>query len=132
MIALVAGALLLLVRPSGEPTPAVRAEGRPAPRIAVGLPICVTNDVDHARERAARSFALYGHLPSYRAMLDREGVEGPADVAVAGDEETVAAELRRMADLGTTDLASPLFGSADERRRSFDLLASLAKEHGGD
>ena len=47
--------------------------GRPVPRIGVGLPVCVTDDVDAARAKAAEVFAIYGHLPSYRAMLDREG-----------------------------------------------------------
>src|SRR5207248_5065226 len=44
-----------------------------APRVAASLPICVTDDVAGARERAARDFQVYGFLPSYRAMLDREG-----------------------------------------------------------
>jgi len=35
-------------------------------------------------------FAIYGQLPSYRAMLDREGAAGPGDVAIVGDEDTVA------------------------------------------
>ena len=47
-------------------------------------PICVTADVDAARERAAKDFQMYGFLPSYRAMLDREGAAGPADVAIVG------------------------------------------------
>ena len=38
----------------------------------------------------AKTFAMYGQLPSYRAMLDREGVTDPADVAIIGDEDTVA------------------------------------------
>jgi F420-dependent oxidoreductase-like protein len=65
--------------------------GRPAPRVVVGLPVCVTGDADRARERAAKSFEMYGYLPSYRAMLDREGVAGPADVAVVGDGASIAA-----------------------------------------
>ena len=58
--------------------------GRPAPRIVVGLPIAVTGEADAARASAAHGFQVYGALPSYRAMLDREGAEGPADVAIVG------------------------------------------------
>ena len=58
------------------------------------LPICVTDDVDAARERAAKDFQMYGFLPSYRAMLDREGAAGPADVAIVGDEATVTQGAR--------------------------------------
>ena len=43
------------------------------------------------RRRARRPrkvFEIYGQLPSYRAMLDREGAAGPADVAIVGDERS--------------------------------------------
>ena len=100
--------------------------GRPAPRIVVGLPVCVTDDVDGARERAAKLFAMYGFLPSYRAMLDREGAEGPADVAIVGDEATVAAGLQRVAHAGATDFSAAEFAvDADEKRRTRELLRTL-------
>jgi F420-dependent oxidoreductase-like protein len=107
-------------------TAAAADAGRPAPRIVVGLPVCVTDDVDTARARAAQTFAMYGMLPSYRAMLDREGAEGPADVAIVGDESTVAAGIQRVADAGATDFSAAEFGGdADERRRTRELLRTL-------
>jgi F420-dependent oxidoreductase-like protein len=112
-------------------TQAARAAGRDRPRVVVGLPVCVTDDPEQVREAAAKTFVIYGQLPSYRAMLDREGADGPADVVVAGDEDAVAAQLRAIAEMGATDLATPLFGSPEERRRTLDLLSSLAKEHEG-
>ena len=100
--------------------------GRPAPRIAVGLPVCVTDDADGARARAAETFSVYGFLPSYRAMLDREGAAGPADVAIIGDEAAVAAGIQRVADAGGTDFSAAEFGgSTDERTRTRALLRSL-------
>ena len=53
-----------------------------------------------ARARAAEIFAIYGQLPSYRAMLDREGAAGPADVAIVGDEDTVGSQITALADCG--------------------------------
>ena len=100
--------------------------GRPAPRVAVGLPVCVTDDADGARERAAKTFEIYGMLPSYRAMLDREGAAGPADVAIVGDEATVAAGIKRVADAGATDFSAAEFAvDPEERRRTRELLRSL-------
>lgn len=110
-------------------TAAARDAGRPSPRIAVGLPICVTADVDGARERAAKNFGRYSQLPSYRAMLDREGVEGPVDVAVVGHEDSVASQIELLFDVGATEFVAALFGSAEERQRTQALLAELARRN---
>ncbi len=88
----------------------------------------MTADADAAREKAAGSFGFYNNLPSYRAMLDREGAGGPADVAVVGDEDQVAAELRRLGALGATELSLPVFGSSEERDRTIALLSALAHD----
>jgi len=106
-------------------TAAAQRAGRPAPQIATSLPVCVTNDVDAARQRAARDFQMYGFLPSYRAMLDREGAEGPADVAIVGDEAEVAEQVRALADVGVTEYIAAIFGSREERARTRALLTSL-------
>ncbi|MGZ6897204.1 MAG: LLM class F420-dependent oxidoreductase [Acidimicrobiia bacterium] len=107
-------------------TGAAADAGRPAPRVAVGLPVCVTDDVDGTRTRAAQLFSVYGFLPSYRAMLDREGAEGPADVAIVGDEAAVAAGIRRVAEAGATDFSAAEFAvTPDERSRTRALLRSL-------
>jgi 5,10-methylenetetrahydromethanopterin reductase len=99
--------------------------GRPAPRIAVGMPVCVTDDVDAARARAAEVFQVYGFLPSYRAMLDREGAAGPADIAIVGSEAEVQAGIQRVADAGATDFAAVEFGAGTDRTRTRELLRSL-------
>ena len=77
--------------------------GRPAPRIVCGMPICLTSDVPAAREHIASALQVYGMLPSYRAMLDREGVAGPADLALVGDEGVLRKELARLREAGVTD-----------------------------
>ena len=104
---------------------AADAAGRAAPRVAVGLPVCVTEDVSGARERAARAFVVYGTLPSYRAMLDREGAAGPEDVAVVGNEASVRDQLARIAGAGASDFVAAEFGSREERLRTRALLKTL-------
>ncbi len=109
---------------------AAASAGRPAPRVVVGLPIAVTREVAAARASAAKQFQVYGGLPSYRAMLDREGVEGPADVALVGDESAVGEGLRRLADAGATDFLAIPFrvqGDADAVERTRALLVRLAR-----
>lgn len=106
--------------------PAIReaaaAAGRPEPRIVAALPVCVTDDPDAERERAAKIFAMYGYLPSYRAMLDLEGVAGPANVAIVGDEATVVAGIERIRDAGATDFVAVPFAN---RHLTLDVVAAL-------
>ena len=106
---------------------ATAESGRPdAFRVVAGFPVCVTDDADAARERAANVFAVYGQLPSYRAMLDREGLDGPADLALVGDEKTVRADIERVAAAGATDFLAAEFGASDaETSRTRELLRSL-------
>ena len=104
--------------------------GRARPRIVVGLPIAVTRDVSAARASAGRQFQIYGMLPSYRAMLDREGAEGPADVAVVGEEAAVRDQLAALAEAGATDfLAIPfrVHGDDGALERTRALLVSMAR-----
>lgn len=112
---------------------AAAAAGRPAPRVVVGLPVAVTRQVANARESARRQFQIYGTLPSYRAMLDREGAAGPADVAIVGDESAVGAALERLREAGTTDFLTVPFaveGDADTFERTRSFAAMLARRTG--
>ena len=52
---------------------AAQQAGRPAPRIVCGLPVAVTRERAAARAAAARLLAQSSRLPSYRAVLEREG-----------------------------------------------------------
>ena len=103
---------------------AAEAAGKAAPRIVAGLPIAVTNDVAGAKEKIAKSLAIYGMLPSYRAMLDREGAAGPEDVALVGDEATVRAGIQRLRDIGVTDFNAAITPTSDGvAEATMDLLA---------
>ena len=104
---------------------AAKAADRPAPRILAAIPIALTNDSDKALEFCDRVFALYGTIPSYRAMLDREGVESPGDVALVGDEATLRAELQRLRDAGVTDFGASCFpGEEGAVPRTIEFLQS--------
>jgi F420-dependent oxidoreductase-like protein len=104
---------------------AASAAGKPAPRIVCGLPICLTDDVAAAREAIGKSLEIYGMLPSYRAMLDREGVAGPAELSMVGNAATLRAEIARLRNAGVTDFNAAIVtaggGSLDA---TLDLLQS--------
>src|SRR5580700_11058886 len=109
-----------------EVTAAARKAGRPAPRVVCQLPVCVTDDAAAARAAADKALAIYGQLPSYRAMLDREGAAGPGDVTIAGDEDAVAAQIAAVAEAGATDFVAVDISSGADAPRTRALLGSLA------
>jgi alkanesulfonate monooxygenase SsuD/methylene tetrahydromethanopterin reductase-like flavin-dependent oxidoreductase (luciferase family) len=89
------------------------------------LPVCVTDDPDGARARANRVFSIYGLLPSYRAMLDKEGAQEPGDIALTGDENAVAGQIGELAEAGVTDFVAAQFSRGDDAERTRALLKSL-------
>ena len=109
-------------------TEAAQTAGRPSPRVVCILPVCVTDDPDGARARANRVFAIYGQLPSYRAMLDREGAKEPGDVAITGNEDAVAAQISALVEAGVTDFVAGEYAHGDDQLRTRALLKSLARQ----
>ena len=59
-------------------------------------------------------------------MLDREGADGPGDVAFVGDESAVADQIHHLADIGVTDFTASPYGPDEDRARTMALLSELA------
>ncbi|MFJ1924962.1 MULTISPECIES: LLM class F420-dependent oxidoreductase [unclassified Streptomyces] len=109
-------------------TAAARNAGRPAPRIVALVHGVVTGDPDAARATATEQLAFYEQIPSYARVVELSGGKRAADVAVIGDERTVAAEVQRYRDAGATEVVfsgTDLAGEAD-RHRTWALLGELA------
>jgi F420-dependent oxidoreductase-like protein len=105
---------------------AAKEAGKADPAIVVSLPVCVTDDKAGAISRANELFSIYGTLPSYRAMLDREGAEGPGDIAIVGTEAEVRSRIEQLAEIGATDFTAAEFGSkGEEAEATRTLLASM-------
>jgi alkanesulfonate monooxygenase SsuD/methylene tetrahydromethanopterin reductase-like flavin-dependent oxidoreductase (luciferase family) len=95
--------------------------------VIVALPVVVTDEPESARTLIDEEFSIYPDLPSYRAMLEREGAQRPSDIALVGSASEVAAGLGRLAGAGATDFAAVLVGSADARRRTVEVLVASAR-----
>jgi F420-dependent oxidoreductase-like protein len=110
--------------------PAITAAsaGRPAPRVVAAVPGVVTADVDRAREAAATQTAFYNRVPSYRRVIELSGASTAAELVIIGDEETVAAEVRRYFDAGATEvvLTQTDLTTDEDRLRTWRLLGELA------
>ncbi len=108
-------------------TKAAGASGRPQPRIVAALPVAVTDDVDSARNRAANLFAIYGSLPNYQRVLEKEGAGGPKDVAIVGNEAQVEQQLRDMASAGATEFVAAAFPADGDAAASLERTKALMK-----
>ena len=69
----------------------------------------MTVDAEAALDRANKLFWHYAYLASCRSMLDLEGGDGPADVAIVGNEAQVERQLRASNDVSATDLLALVF-----------------------
>jgi F420-dependent oxidoreductase-like protein len=108
-------------------TEAAVAANRPAPRIIASLPICVTDDEERVRMRITRTLTMYGELPSYKAMFEREGVAEPGELALVGNASRVNELVGELAEAGVTDFAASEFTTnQQERDQTRDLLRSLS------
>jgi alkanesulfonate monooxygenase SsuD/methylene tetrahydromethanopterin reductase-like flavin-dependent oxidoreductase (luciferase family) len=88
--------------------------GRPEPRVVCALPVAVTDDVDRARKVASQVFAVYDTLPSYKTMMNREGVDGPGGIAIVGTEAEVRDQVAHLQSIGVTDFNAGIFTSDPE------------------
>jgi 5,10-methylenetetrahydromethanopterin reductase len=101
--------------------------GRGVGRVIAMLPVWVTHDRATASGFINERFAHTSQMPSYRAMLDREGVQRASDIAVCGDEDQVMRALLLLKAVGVTDLvAIEIARTGEERSRTRAVLAAFA------
>jgi len=107
-------------------TQAADGAGKPQPTVVGGYPIALTTNIDAAKAKIAEDLTIYGQLPSYRAMLDREGAEGPADIALLGDENHLRGQIDRLRNMGVTQFNAAIADvEPGVRERTLDFLASM-------
>ena len=102
--------------------------GRPAPRVIVGLPVCVHDDKAQATARAVQIFQGYGQLPNYRRQLDAEGLDQAGEIAVVGDEDDVTRQLQAYFDAGATEVIASVYPAGDDSRGSFARTTALLEK----
>lgn len=65
-------------------------------------------------------------------MLDHEGADGPAEIAIVGDEKALAEGLDRLRDAGVTDFDAAIVPVDDDAdARTLDFLASRLGDDAG-
>jgi alkanesulfonate monooxygenase SsuD/methylene tetrahydromethanopterin reductase-like flavin-dependent oxidoreductase (luciferase family) len=107
-------------------TKAADEAGRPRPRVIASLPVCLTGDVAAASERINKALAIYPTLPSYKAMMDREGAATPADVGLVGTRDLIVDGIGQLAAAGVSEVVVGAMGSREEQDATNALLSELA------
>jgi 5,10-methylenetetrahydromethanopterin reductase len=101
--------------------------GRAAPSVVCSIPCWVTDDPDSARSFIGTVLAGYAELPSYRAMLDLEGIHGLEELSFVGSEQEVRDGIGRVSEAGATDFTAVVMGGdPDEIAATRAVLAAAA------
>ena len=100
--------------------------GRAAPAIVCSIPVWVTDDPQPARDFLAVILSDYATLPSYRAVMDIEGVEGLGDLSIVGSEDQVREAIGLLKASGVTDFTPvPMGGNPDEQSHTMAVLGEF-------
>lgn len=95
-------------------------------QVYASICVSVTDDPAGLRDVLNQTYGPARDMPSYRAVLDREGFDNVGETAVVGDENAVRKQIQRFADAGTAELIAVPFGSDAEQRRTIALLGDIA------
>ncbi|MDM2174325.1 TIGR03564 family F420-dependent LLM class oxidoreductase [Mycobacteroides abscessus] len=108
---------------------AAERAGRPRPRVIAGVAVVVTSEPERVRALAIEDMAFYENIPSYRKVLDAEGVQHTGELAIIGDEQHVATELQRYFDAGATEVfaSHTELGGPQDEARTLALLGELSR-----
>jgi F420-dependent oxidoreductase-like protein len=110
-------------------TAAAERAGRAVPRVVAVLPVAVSAAPDRTLQRARTALGMYETLPSYRAMLDREGAETVADIAIVGTAAEVTDRIGALAEIGVTDfVAAEITGDPQEAEATREALRRVLAE----
>ena len=90
--------------------------------VSAAVSVCVTGDAEDARRRISEELAIYPTLPSYQAMVEREGVADMMDLVAVGDPDVVRAELARYAAAGADEIGIEILGNPEERERAWRMI----------
>ncbi len=116
--------------------------GRPAPPLIAHAPVCVTEDLDAARDGVRARLGYFPSIPFYANMFAEAGFSGTPDsgwtdemldqVLIAGDEDAVADRINTVLEWGATEiLATPIPCGDDPsatEERTLKLLAQIQKD----
>ena len=119
------------------------AAGRDAPPLIAHAPVCVTENLDAARDGVRARLGYFPANPFYANMFAQAGFPGTPDsgwtndmldeVLIAGDEQTVADRIATVFEWGASELLATPVPAGDDpaatEERTLKLLAYLQSDN---
>lgn len=96
--------------------------------VVAGVAVILTGSDEEsaaARSFANKALAIYPQLPSYRAVMDREGATEASDLVLIGNADVIAAGIERYRDAGASEIAVNMIGTPEQNDHAWELLAEL-------
>ena len=117
-----------------------RKAGRETPPMVVHAPVCVTEDIEAAREGVRSRLGYFPASPFYANMFVEAGFAPSPDsgwtdemldaVLISGDEDAVSAQIQEIFDWGGAEILASVVPAGDEEtaseRRTLELLGKLS------
>jgi 5,10-methylenetetrahydromethanopterin reductase len=104
------------------------AAGRARPTVVAAVPVMVTEDLAAARPHLDSYLGFHSAIDVYQAVVARERVSHPSEIAIVGDQAAVRAGIERFRESGVDEFAAAPFGTPDDKLRTCELLGELASE----
>jgi alkanesulfonate monooxygenase SsuD/methylene tetrahydromethanopterin reductase-like flavin-dependent oxidoreductase (luciferase family) len=122
-------------------TRGAESAGRDVPPLIAHAPVCVTDDLDSARDGVRTRLGYFPANPFYANMFAEAGFadtpesgwtnEMLDEVLIAGDEATVAERIQTVFDWGASELLATPIPAGDDpaatEERTLKLLAEVQK-----
>ena len=113
--------------------------GREVPPLIAHAPVCVTDDLDAARDGVRARLGYFPSIPFYANMFTEAGFTGTPEsgwtndmldeVLIAGDESTVAERIQTIFEWGAAELLATPIPAGDDpdatEERTLKLLAEV-------
>ena len=108
--------------------------------MVVHAPVCVTDDIEAAREGVRQRLGYFPASPFYANMFVEAGFAPSPDsgwtdemldaVLISGDEDAVSAQIQEIFDWGGAEILASVVPAGDEEtaseRRTLELLGKLS------
>lgn len=102
------------------------AASRARPWLVASVPVMVTYDPVAAEPKLDRYLDFHTSIDVYQAIIERERVGSPTEIAIVGTEGQVHERIELFRQAGVDEFAAAPFGSPADKRRTCEFLGELA------